>query len=637
MQGNEISELEQQKIKEANRNPYTDPEFYKEVVSFVTNEFETRKEQRKVTELKWQLYYNFYKGNQHCFIDNYKNKIILKDLENENINNSIYNNIAPIVDTRRAQLRQLNKNMTVLSATSENEDIINAEISSHILKNTYDKLKFDKDLVLASDWAEITGTAFIKSCWDKYAGEVAGEVEGEVLRQGEISTSVVSCFEIYPENLEKENLYDQNSLIHAKLMSRDEIFKKYGIEISGSSNEIYNFNIECNLNNNSELQYLQDSAIVKEYYDLPDRFYPNGRFITVIEDKMPVYASLPFINSDNGNRTFPFVKIDCIRVPGQFFSDSIIERLISVQESYNNTNNAINTFLDYTAIGVPIIEEDSVENEEDIVNNGFSPGQLIILKNGRTAPRFLQMNNLPGEFFGMKKDLENSFNIISGVSEISRNSSAPAGVNSGVGIQLLQQQEDTRISLTGKNILDALGEIGQQWLYLYKQFATTSRVVRVTGINYSISKQWTKDIITSFDVKVADDNNMFSNSAMTRELAVNFRDNGIINQDKYSKLMFVSVFQNGDINKLFQNEFLDIKNAEKENYKFKDNKELPILRNEDDHELHLQVHNHLRKGDWFRDYLYEKEPELAEQFNEHCKQHQIAIDSMKQAECNQNS
>ncbi|MEI7620694.1 MAG: ankyrin repeat domain-containing protein, partial [Candidatus Falkowbacteria bacterium] len=393
-----------------------------EIISFVQNEFDKRKQQRRNFELKWQLNYNFYKGNQYCFMDLGKNIVQIKEPDNENIERCVYNNIAPIIDTRRAQLRQLNKNMTVLSATSENDDINNAEISSEILKNTYSKLKFDDDLVLGSDWAEFEGSSFVKSIWDTNAGEVVGkDDDSNIILSGEVSTSVVSCYEMYPEDLTKETLKQQNSMIQAKVMTKDDIFLKYGIEISGASNQIYNYTYECGLygDEKSNIQYLQDSGIVIEYYELPNRFYPKGRFITICENKIINYTDLPFVNAENNMRSFPFVKIDCIRIPGCFFGDSIIERLISVQESYNKVNNNINTYLSRAAIGVPIIEEDSIENEIDIVdlliknnanvnskdNNGSNAlifvafnGKIEIVKILIAAGVILNESSRPGDF-----------------------------------------------------------------------------------------------------------------------------------------------------------------------------------------------------------------------------------------------
>jgi hypothetical protein len=89
--------------------------------------------------------------------------------------------------------------------------------------------------------------------------------------------------------------------------------------------------------------------------------------------------------------------------------------------------------------------------------------------------------------------------------------------------------------------------------------------------------------------------------------------------------MYISFLKNGDINKLYQEELLDIKNAEKENYIFSDKNEIGDVYEYDDHELHLIQHNIFRKSDWFRDVLLTQNPSAAKMFDEHCALHQQAL------------
>ena len=639
-----LGEREKEKLEEAKRDPFLDRSFYEETVSYVTDELQRRKTEKSYLEVQWQLNYDFLEGRQYSMADFANSETIEWDRFEEGQERSVHNEIAPIIETRRAKQRQLNTFMSVISSTAENDDIKNAEITTQVLQNTYNKLSFTAKLEHAINLSETLGTVLLKNVWDNNGGELVGEdASGSLLYEGEILCDVISPFEFFPDDLSKQTLEEQFSVIHAKVYSRDELFLLYGIEISGSTNSVYRLGTVNHTTGNYDYgtkqtislskDELKDSAVLIEYYERPSRFYPEGRFIVVCEDKLLEYKrELPYRNDANGKRKFPFVKIDCISRVNSFFGLSVIERLIPIQQEYNAVHNRINEYLKMTTIGIPLIEDGSLLEEDELEEVGFMPGVPIRYERGSTPPRFMETPTLPATFINKLQELKQDFIVVSGVSEISRNSTTPGALTSGIGIQLLQQQDDTRMSLSGKNILEALKQCGTQWLYLYKEFATTARVVRYTGMSYPICRKWTKDNLTSFDIVVADDSNMYSNTALTRELAGTLFAQGFFNGSRFERLSYLSLLRNGDINKAFQEEFLDIKNAEKENYMFQEENEIPKVHAEDDHELHLKQHNILRKSDWYRDVLCKTDNSLAEQFDAHCEEHQKYLTVPKESE-----
>ena len=78
-----------------------------------------------------------------------------------------------------------------------------------------------------------------------------------------------------------------------------------------------------------------------------------------------LYADvLPFVNGERNERGFPFVKQDCLRLPGAFFGASVIERLIPVQRAYNAVRNRKHEFLNRLSMGVLTVEDGSIDTEE---------------------------------------------------------------------------------------------------------------------------------------------------------------------------------------------------------------------------------------------------------------------------------
>ena len=67
------------------------------------------------------------------------------------------------------------------------------------------------------------------------------------------------------------------------------------------------------------------------------------------------------------------------------------------------------------------------------------------------------------------------------MSEVSRNSANPTHVTSAVGLQLLIDQDTNRMHMSVESVERAVKEAGKQILHLYKQFAATKRLMRMTG------------------------------------------------------------------------------------------------------------------------------------------------------------
>jgi hypothetical protein len=548
----------------------------------------------------------------------------------------VYNQLAPVIETRCAKLRQLNKSMTVLSLTPEDDDVKNAEIATEVLKSTYKNINMDEKLFRAIDIMEKYGSAFFISEWDVSAGRAVGEKDGRVIFEGDVNVTVCTPLEIFPADYAKNEISEQEWIIHARVMSVSEIYNVYGVQVTGDKSKAFDlFGGDDGVFGGvdySDRDILQshrstdvDAAVVITYYERPSGVHRYGRLIIIAGESLLYSGKLPYENALGGGRKIPIVKIDCISSNESFFGGTVLDRLIPVQKNYNAVLNKIYEYLSRTAIGIPIFEEGMIENQGDILDYGLVPGTPVIKKPGAADPHFMEMNNLPEEFFKMLSDIQSQFNWISGVSEMARVSSLPGSSVSGIAAQMVNQQDDTRLGLTGKNVIIGIRELGRQWLCLYRQFAVADRLVSYTGISYSVVKRWNRDNINSFNIEVCEDTDMFEDPAQNRELLNSLMQGGLIGQDSFSRIMYLSSLKNGDINKQFQEEQLDIKNAEEENYRFRDEADYaPVVREEDNHELHLRVHRIFMKGDWFRGVCYGTRAEdvrRAEVMREHLGMH----------------
>ena len=126
--------------------------------------------------------------------------------------------------------------------------------------------------------------------------------------------------------------------------------------------------------------------------------------------------------------------------------------------------------------------EDGSADADELAEEGLVPGKVLVYRQGGRPPEMLDCGSIPAEFAAEEEWLEKEFALVSGVSDLSQNST-PARVTSATGLQLLLSQDESRLAATADNISAALKEVGRQILRLYRQFAGSARLLTLTGEN----------------------------------------------------------------------------------------------------------------------------------------------------------
>ena len=175
-------------------------------VGEVKAEFERRREDRRAFELQWKLNQNFYLGNQYCDIVAATGEVVDYPLSMEWEMRGVYNQIAPIVETRLSKLSRVHPGMTVRPATPDASDIAAARASTRILKSAFAAHNMLAIGMQATVWAEICGGVFYKSVWQPHAGKALGAIDGELVHEGDIGITIVPYYEIFPASSYVEEL-----------------------------------------------------------------------------------------------------------------------------------------------------------------------------------------------------------------------------------------------------------------------------------------------------------------------------------------------------------------------------------------------------------------------------------------------
>ena len=597
-------------------------------------DFEERAMARKPFESQWQLNMNFYMGNKYSDVG-FGGQVREVDKQYFWQEREIFNHIAPIVDIRLSKLSKIKPKITVFPATSEEVDIYSAKVGKRVLESVSSKMNFASKINQALKWSEICGTSFYKISWNADLGQiVALEDSGKKIKSGEVDISVCSPFEIYPDSATHENLVDCQSIIHAKAYTVQQIKQMYGVDVEGKEVNVYTLGATTNNLGGLGIGGIakrvcettrKNSALVIEKYVKPTEKYPNGRLIVVAGEKLVFDGDLPYINGVDGKREFPFVKQICHEEVGSFWGVSVIGRLIPIQRAYNAVKNRKHEYLNRLTMGVLAVEDGSVDID-NLEEEGLAPGKILVYRQGASAPKFLGGETLPADFEKEEEKLLKEFSTLSGTSEMGSMEHVSTSL-SGVALELLIDENETRLKFTTDSVKDAIKTISKHILRLYKQFATMPRLVKIVGENGKLDVFYFKgNDLSSDDVQFDADNESNDTISQRRTMIFSLLDKGLLFDEngKLSSSMKAKVLENigfGTWDNAIDLTELHMKNADQENFRISEGEVVEVKKIDDDN-LHLTQHISFMLKE-----LYSKQfaPEIEQQFLAHIEMHKQRI------------
>ncbi len=569
----------------------------KQLIAQIRADFERRREARRSIETSWELNMNFVSGNQYCDITP-AGDLVQEDKEFYWQSRRCFNHIAPTIDTRLARLAKVRPTLEVRAFSDSEADIKTARLSSSILKSVRNRLDFGKIVSRACLWSETCGTSFYKVIWNFDDGNVIGTDEtGHSLKEGDVNVIALSPFEVYPDSLTAESMDEVKSIIHAKAVPVSEIKERYGVELPGR--EVSEFPLVPfsqaggwkKPTDSAAHPVLEDAEIVIERYTRPTEEYPDGRLEIVAGNALLYEGPLPYRNKDRGERTFPFIRQTCIPLAGSFYGTCVVDRMIPLQRAYNAVRNRKHEFLNRLSMGVIAVEDGSVDADE-LSEEGLYPGKVLVYRQGSTAPTFLECGSMPSEFHEEEERISDEFVLVSGMSEISRNSANPTHVTSGVGLQILLDQDQNRMQMSIESVERAIKEAGKQILHLYKQFASAGRMLRMTGTGGDTELFWfSASDISADDVQF--DTGYERTTEEMREEILKLLDLGLLKNeegalDDDTRNRVLEALGYGSLENARDISSLHLKKAEKENLILAQRDvEADVY---DDHALHITEH-----------------------------------------------
>lgn len=607
------------------------------IVNEVQKDFKSRQAERKSFEAQWRLNSNFLMGNQYCSINGI-NEVEDYDKQYFWQEREVFNHIAPLYESRMAKLARVRPKMKVVPTSTQENDIKIAKMSKDIIESVYQKLNLNQVIQEVTKWSEICGTGFYKVLWDNLGGRIIAKDNNNIdLYEGEVKVLAVPPYEIFPESSCSQNLEECSSIIHAKAYNVESIKNIWGIDVTPQDIDVFsldNSQIVGGLGYTGSTTKIINSvkpnhAIVIEKYEAPTIKYPNGRLIIVCQDKLLYMDELPYLNGVDGKRGFPFIRQISQEQAGCFWGCSVIERIIPVQRAYNAVKNRKHEFLNRLSMGILTVEDGSVDTD-NLEIEGLSPGKVLVYRQGANPPSIMSNASVPADFALEEERLLDEFSEISGISEIMRNNTLNSNSISGVALQLMIEQDDARLTATAENIKSSIKEVARQILRLYKQYASTPRLCKLSNDEGGVDTfYFVNNDVSCEDIVFETENEIGETLAQKRSMIFELLNAGLLydeegkmsNSTRYKvlELLGFGIWENSVDLKTLQ-----IKFADKENLNLITNPKSVEVSEIDDHELHINEHIGFMLTKEFEEYK-QKYPNIKDKFLNHIRMHKTFL------------
>lgn len=476
------------------------------------------------------------------------------------------NKILPTIQNRLSRLCKNPPRYDVRPDTQDTDAKEDARYSLQVLGSLWEKLKLDEKRIPLFMWTQECGHAYVKICWDDTSGRMIKDPQtGEDVFEGEVRAEVVSPFEVFPDPLAK-TLDEASYIIHAKIRSL-EYFKAHypekGHLVKEESAWLLSMQYEQRINSlNSRgpsqggLQdQLKNTAIELVKYEKPRKEYPNGRMISTANGVLLEDKELPC-------GEIPFAKFDDILIGGKYYSEAIITHLRPIQDQYNETIRRRAEWTKRLLAGKYITARGSAIAQESLNDESGEVTYYTPVPNAPNGgmPTPMQVPMIPQWAYQEEQALDKMFAEISGISEVSKGQLPSASIPA-IGMQLLVEQDDTRIGVMTEQHEQAWAHVGGLILKYVQKYYKLARKLKSAGKSLAYTVQEVSgDKIKNTDVMVIRGSTVPGSKTLKRQDIMNTYKEGLLGDpnDPKIKEKVLGMIEFGDVQGLWQDYGLDM-------------------------------------------------------------------------------
>lgn len=482
-----------------------------------------------------------------------------------------------------------------------------ARLEQQILEMYWDKERIQEKRIGMTMGVQECGHYYLRVLWDTQKGELLeaenddGTVDYEF--EGDIAIEVCSAFEVFPDPLAK-NFDELLYLVHCKVRKLD-YFRTHYPNRGGLVKEedcwLLSLQYEQRINSmtgnaqagsGTALQ-TKNAAIEMVYYEKPTQFHPRGRMVTVANGILLADEELTVDE-------IPFAKFDDVVVAGKYYPEAITTHLRPIQDQYNRTVAIRAAWTNRCAFGKIIAAKG-----HGIIAEGLNDqsGEIVEYTHVPNCPppQGMSIPVIPQYLYNETTELNNNFYDVAGEGDVSRGILPAAGVPA-IGMQLLLEQDETRIGIMTEQHEHGFARLGRLIVKYLEKKVTNKRLLKFTGPDseYQV-RPWTGDDLKSkHDVMVKRGSLAPTSKAMKRNDIMNAFQSGLLGAmaDPNVLLKVLKSLEYGDLSEFWQDIALDMGQIKK-HISMIEQGVVPEVHEADNHVLAYQEMNKYRKSDKF--------------------------------------
>lgn len=605
---------------------------------------------------------------------------------NEYIPRPVTNYSFDAYQTLKAYLVQHRPRSTVTPNTQTYRDKQAAKIANLCLEANWERLKDEKNYEYAASCGVTYGTVFKKDYWDAttlsmakiprvmeqpitdpMTGAVVGYQEAEVIDPqtgevvmdeiplGDVSTGVVEPYRISLDPL-CSDLHNARWIMEFSIQPLDWIIEQFDRQeegytgrasevkpeqtLSTSLRRFYDLKQSSGVKYNQNIgpgsgaasgEAIENTAVVKEYYERPSRKYPKGRLV-VVANGIPLYGGASPCDGPELGDWHPYSEFRWEVIPGRFWGRAPLDDITELNKQVNSIDSVIMLTRKTMAVPQKIIPSDS-----GIAPGVWTgrPGQEIRPRSTGAMPSVVQSAGVHEQVFAERKQKVEDIKQISGAIDILKGD-RPPGVTAASALEMLYEVGTGKL----KPVLDRWkmfieSSQKKQLRLMSKKYREPrpefirllhmkNKEIPESAINQFIGS----DLLDNCNVCIEAGSNVPKLQSVEKSLLLQLANIGTLNlaspenQMEFNKRMGIAGFE-GDTGP-------DVKRAEWENDML-DSIEVspsnqPVILADDNHAIHKDIHTRRMKEPSF----ITLSPAIQQAYMQHIEQHQQILDQQAQ-------
>lgn len=520
------------------------------------------------------------------------------------------NKILPSVQNRLARLCKNPPAYDVMPESNATEDKEAARLSLQILEGMWRKLMLDKKRIQLYMWLQQCGHSWMKVSWDPTLGSMMPDMDGSgCAYEGDVRCDVISPFEVFPDPMAKtDDDILESWLIMAKVRKLDyfkahypekgHLVKEEGAWLLSAQYEQRINSLNSRGPSSSGLQEsMKNSAIEMIKYEARSDAYPMGRMIACANGILLDDKELPV-------GEIPFRKFDDTIIAGKFYSETPVTHARPIQDQYNETVRRRAEWVRKLLAGKYKAARGSGLAAEAMNDESGEIAYFDPVPGSPNGPEAIQVPMMPEWAYTEENNLNLMLNEIFGLSDVSKGILPSASIPA-IGMQLLTEQDDTRIGVITEQHEHAWAGVGSLILKYIEKCYVMPRKLKLAGpeMSYTVKEVIGTQIKGNTDVRVIRGSTVPGSKTLARQDIVNTYSLGLLGDQKDPAVIMkvLDMLEFGDSTGIWEDVSLDNAQIQRGIEKIEAG-QIVIVEEFDNHTAWLLKLNRIRKSDKWDSY-----------------------------------